>query len=416
MIKKYRTIAETLEYGPAITKVILDTGKLPFGTIVKADEFTVNVTRESKDDPDFEWPLFMGQKTDDSMNGTRDVLKAYISDEKGNKTRQGKYITLEMACHPLLGIGSTIKFNGTHNVSVKYDYVITSTHSALKDDVFCVNDGAQWLYSDDLLTGSNNKVTPNLNYVYYIPESEEKIPLVIWLHGAGEGGKEPKIAANANQVINFMKPWAQEIFGGKLSLLAPQAPTMWMDDGTGEYTQDGSTVYLRALDRTIGDFIEEHKDEIDEKRVYIGGDSNGGFMTMKQIIFNPERYAAAFPVCEALADKDITDADIEKIKNIPIWFTHAKNDPVVDPDLCPVPTYKRLLEAGAENVHFTFWDKIEDLTGNWKVNKKPYEYIGHFAWVPMLDNECKLDFDDKPVMLEGKPTTIMEWIAAQTKN
>ena len=416
MVKKYRTIAETLEFGPHITKVILETGKLPRGTKIKADEFTVNVTREAQDDPDFEWPLFMGQKTDDSMNGTRKVVDAYISDENGKKMRGGAFVTLVMECHPNLGIGSVVKFNGNFNVTVKVNYFISSTNDALKADIYCIDDGMNWLYSDDLIVGLDTDVSPNLGYSYYLPESEEKVPLIVWLHGAGEGGQEPKIAANANQVVNFLKPWAQDIFGGKAALFAPQCPTMWMDNGTHEYSAGGYSMYLYTLDKCIGNFIKANAEKIDETRVYIGGDSNGGFMTMKQAILNPERYAAVFPVCEALYDAVISDDDIEKIKDLPIWFTHAKDDPVVKPETCVVPTYERLIKAGAQNVHFTFWDCIEDLTGLYKVDKKPYKYIGHFAWVPMLDNECKLDYDGKPVLLDGKPTTIMEWIAAQKKS
>ena len=56
-----------------------------------------------------------------------------------------------------------------------------------------------------------------------------------------------------------------------------------------------------ALDALIGAFVDAHP-QIDRSRIYIGGCSNGGFMTMKQMIFNPSRYAAAYPVCEALAD------------------------------------------------------------------------------------------------------------------
>lgn len=46
MVKKYRTIAETLEWGPVVTKVILETGKMPITAKVKPDEFTVNVQKQ----------------------------------------------------------------------------------------------------------------------------------------------------------------------------------------------------------------------------------------------------------------------------------------------------------------------------------------------------------------------------------
>ena len=134
------------------------------------------------------------------------------------------------------------------------------------------------------------------------------------------------------------------------------------------------------------------------------------------IIHNPDRYAAAFPVCEALHDKAITDADIRSILSVPIWFTHSKDDPVVAPDDYVVPTYKRLVAAGHPDVHFTYWDTIKDLSGLYKTpDGAPFRYVGHWSWIPMLNNDCKIDFDGKPVLIEGKPVTIVEWIASHTK-
>ncbi|MFR7621595.1 MAG: hypothetical protein ACLUYY_13305 [Blautia sp.] len=45
----------------------------------------------------------------------------------------------------------------------------------------------------------------------------------------------------------------------------------------------------------------------------------------------------------------------------------------------------------------------------------PFEYIGHWSWIPMLNDECVLDYDGKPVMTDGKETPILEWMAAQKK-
>ena len=50
------------------------------------------------------------------------------------------------------------------------------------------------------------------------------------------------------------------------------------------------------------------------------------------IIFNyPTYFAGAFPICEAYSNEWITDDMLNSIKNIPIWFTHAANDPIVNP-------------------------------------------------------------------------------------
>ena len=174
-------------------------------------------------------------------------------------------------------------------------------------------------------------------------------------------------------------------------------------------------MYTEGLEALIDSFIKTHPC-IDTGRIYLGGCSNGGFMTMRMLLRNPGRYAAAYPVCEAMYDKALSDEDIRTLAGIPIWFVHAKNDPVVAPDDYVVPTYRRILAAGASDVHFTYYDKITDSSGKYKDNDgNPYEYIGHWAWIPMLNNECTEDFDQKPVTISGKPVTILEWLAAHRK-
>ncbi len=148
---------------------------------------------------------------------------------------------------------------------------------------------------------------------------------------------------------------------------------------------------------------------IDTNRIYIGGDSNGGYMTMLMIRDYPEYFTAAFPTCEALRDNLITDSDIQKMKEVPIWFTAAKTDGVVPPDKYVVPTYKRLLAAGAKNVQFSFFDKVRDTTGLYKqANGKPFEYNGHWSWIYVYNNEGISTID-------GREITLMEWLATQHK-
>ena len=418
----YYTITEVFDFGPHISKVILDYGKSMKGAVPSPEQFTVHVTRTSTEGEDFVWPNFMGDKPDDSMDGTRRVSNVYVSDKTGAPCEDGTCLTLELPCFIMEGIGSIIKFNGNFNVFVKVAYDVTQVSEIATDDgaispqMFDVDGGNRVIYGEWLKEDRYEDPQIPLSYVYYEPEmdADEKIPLIIWLHGAGEGGQEPPIAAIGNKVVNLISPKVQKIFGGKTYLLAPQAPTMWMDDGSGEYTKDGSSKYTEVLDALIGAFVDAHP-QIDRSRIYIGGCSNGGFMTMNQIIFNPSRYAAAYPVCEALADAFISDEDILKLKDLPIWFTHAKTDPVVVPDDFVVPTYERL-EKINPNAHFTYWDKVLDHTGTQKnADGTPFEYIGHWSWIPMLNDECVLDYDGKPVMTDGKETPILEWMAAQKK-
>ena len=420
--RHYATITEVFDFGPHISKIILDTECELAGAVLSPSQFEVEVTRTSTLGEDFEWPQFMGAKPDDSMHGTRTITGLYISDADGNPAQSGTHITLEMYCHPMQGLGSIIRFDGHYNVSVNVVCVITqkkplSTDAGILEGiVFNQNDGNRTLYGDLLKTGSFAHPHTPLSYVYYEPETADgqKHPLIIWLHGAGEGGMEPAIAATGNKVVNLISPQIQQYFGGAF-LLAPQSPTYWMDDGSGEISLSGDSIYVDVLDKLITDFVETHL-AIDRDRIYLGGCSNGGFMTMKMILHTPDRFAAAFPVCEALPDAVITDEDIRKITRMPIWFTHARTDTLVKPDQFVVPTYERLVVAGNTNVHFTFWDKVLDSTGLYQApDGTPFEYMGHWSWIPMLNNACTLDYDGSPVTIDGTPVTILEWIAAQKR-
>ena len=419
----YRTITEALDFAPNVTKIILPVGKCLKGAVLDPTQFSVAAKRIFNKPKDFVWPKFMGEKPEDALKGKRAIESLYVSDLEGNPQDDGNCITLNMVCAPMDSLGSTLLYDGSFNrlVEVKHEIVqtkpITTDEGILSGLVFDQLGGDRLVYGEWLKFGTFEHPDATLGYAHYEPEhtENEKLPLVIWLHGAGEGGTDPIIAAIGNKVVNFLNPEMQAFFGGRAALLCPQTPTMWMNDGTGQYTKDGSSMYVDALDALIDAYLDA-RDWIDRDRVYIGGCSNGGFMTMKMLIHTPEKYAAAYPVCEALADKAITDEQIKSIADKPIWFTHAKTDTTVPPEHFVVPTYKRLIEAGAENVHFTFWDKVEDLSGKYKKpNGEPHEYYGHWSWIYTLNNECKLDFDGEPVLVNGKPVGIIEWLANQKR-
>lgn len=422
MSRHYKTITEVFDFGPHISKIILDTGCELTGAVLSPSQFKVEVTRTAVQGADFVWPQFMGVRPDDSMHGTRTITGLYVSNADGAPAESGTHLTLEMYCHPMQGLGSTIRFDGHYNVSVNVKCHITQKEpirtdaGILRDMVFDENDGNQVIYGDLLQEGTFAHPDTPLSYVYYEPQTSGNsvYPLIIWLHGAGEGGHEPAIAATGNKVVNLISPEIQDYFGGAF-LLAPQSPTYWMDDGNGEISLSGNSVYVDALDALITDFVDSHP-AVDRDRIYLGGCSNGGFMTMKMILHTPGRFAAAFPICEALLDAAISDEEIRSIAHLPIWFTQAKTDTLVIPDNFAIPTWKRLVAAGNTNAHLTLWDKVTDSTGLYQAEDgSPFEYMGHWSWIPMLNNECRLDFDGTPVTIDGKPVTILEWLAAQQK-
>ena len=41
--------------------------------------------------------------------------------------------------------------------------------------------------------------------------------------------------------------------------------------------------------------------------------------------------------------------------------------------------------------------------------------MGHFAWIPVFNDDCRTDFDGKPVKVGEKEVSLMEWLAAQNE-
>ncbi|QIZ06298.1 prolyl oligopeptidase family serine peptidase [Priestia megaterium] len=402
----YRTVTEIEDWGAAITKVIVDVGRpIPKGSVT-TDTFNVHVVRSDS-----------RLKTPFLEEGDRNVTKAYVSDKDGKPAVEtGKYAVLEMKIGPTVSLGSPLNYDfaGTRfNDWIDSKYTITQqkdintsagTISGLVVDTFA---GGTRELVDDFTTGKATYDNVSLTYASYDPlKDKEKNPLVIWLHGGGEGGTDATIPLSANKAVSFGTDGIQSYFDGAY-VLAPQAPTFWMDGLTGR--ADGTSKYEKALMALINDYVSKNPD-IDPNRIYIGGASNGGYMTMLMVRDYPGYFAAAYPVCEGLNDTLITDQDIQTIKETPIWFVAAKNDTTLPPAINTVPTYDRLIQAGAKNVQLSLFDDVHDTSGLYNnADGTPYQYAGHWSWIYVYNNE-------PAASINGKTTTIMEWMAAQSLN
>ncbi|RAS85702.1 prolyl oligopeptidase family serine peptidase [Priestia endophytica] len=402
----YRTVTEIHDWGAAITKVIVDLGRpVPKGSVTE-NTFKVHVVRS---DSRLKNPFL--------EEGDRIVTKAYVSDKKGNPAvHTGKYAVLEMKIGPTVSLGSPLNYDETGtglNAWIDNKYTITQqkdiatnagTISGLVVDTYA---GGTRELVDDFKTGKGTYNNVTLSYASYTPAKDKaKNPLIIWLHGGGEGGKDATIPLSANKAVNFATEDIQSYFNGAY-VLAPQAPTKWMDGFTGQ--ADGTSIYKESLMALIKDYVSKNPD-IDPNRIYIGGASNGGYMTMLMIRDYPKYFAAAFPVCEGLNDTLITDTEIKKMKDTPIWFVTAKNDKILPPTINTIPTYDRLIGAKADNVHLTLFDNVHDTTGLYQnADGTPYEYDGHWSWIYVYNNKVE-------TTINRKKTNLMEWMAAQELN
>jgi predicted peptidase len=439
---KYSTVTVVTDNGPYITKVILEAPEEIKAGSVGKDTFNAYVERKNRKTGE----IFMASKTWMGpkiypSKGYRVVTDVYPCDEKGNRTSASKTVAIEMAYGPIHPLGYAQASFGMMNEFVSCDYRITQVREIPGEPPV-----SGWVFDEfagdicgQLKGWKNDKSTYAplpLGYGYFTPDFEElrkpepagfrfgppkkiipeKIPLVIWLHGSGEGGEDPTVAYTGNKVVNLSSADIQNKLGGAAWILAPQSPTMWMDNGEKSYTVTGKSMYTEALKACIEEFVELHKEQIDTDRIYIGGCSNGGFMTMRMIVDYPTYFAAAYPVCEALYDNVISDQDIENIKHLPIWFTHAANDPVVRPETTVLPTFKRLRAAGGKNIHASYFDNVVDQSGLFKDELgRPFEYLGHFSWVHTYNDIFRYDMDGTRVMADGSPVTLWQWLGLQHK-
>lgn len=402
----YRTITEVFDWGPVITRIIIHLDATVAQDSITCDTFKVHVARTENR---------VGVQILGQAEGECKVTKAYVSDKDGNVQAKAKYITLELEVGPDVSLTSPINYDITNqlNAWVNCEFKITEQKDISTDDGnvsgLVVNTflGDEKKLVDAFTIGSATYDSVTLKYASYTPENDySKKPLIIWLHGIGEGGTDGLLPISGNKAVNFASKDIQEYFNGAY-ILAPQAPTYWMDGFTG--FGDGSSKYEKALMSLIKDYVSKNSN-IDTNRIYIGGDSNGGYMTMLMIRDYADYFAAAFPTCEALKDTLITDKDIEAFKKVPIWFTTAKTDTTIPPAEYVVPTYNRLIQAGDTNVYFSFFDNVIDTTGLYQGSDgTPYEYNGHWSWIYVYNNQCS-------AIINGKVITLMEWLANQQLN
>ena len=338
----------------------------------------------------------------------------------------------------------SLAFSGTLNIGGT-EYTKMGTNVSLGEKIIPTIDGI-WD-----VTGSYTKGDITLKYASYgtdaMKNDNVKNALIIWLHGQGEGGTDPTVTLLGNKVTALSDAGIQKYFtvdGGAQGayVLAPQSPTMWMDYD-GNFNRVDAThkdsYYAEALWELIQKFVTENPD-IDTNRIYIGGCSNGGFMTMQMIEKHADYFAAAFPIATPYTS---TPELIEAIKDLPIWFTHAKNDTTVSigdwkagegwwapatfvgyADMNTNAIYIDLLEAGATNVYYSLFENVNN----------GVDYSGHYSWIWVFNDEVKYvqatqgadgadfalgDLDEKSTATvpvgEDSEASLWTWLAAQEK-
>jgi predicted peptidase len=193
---------------------------------------------------------------------------------------------------------------------------------------------------DKLLHISNGDTLPYRLLKPVNPEVKQKFPLVIFLHGAGERGRD-----NEAHIQHIRELFLDERNRGKYPcyVLAPQCPKKesWSSYRRQEAGATISEKPTRPM-QMVTDLIEKVMKEypIDPSRIYVTGLSMGGYGTWDLLARYPNKFAAAIPIC---GGGDAKTAAV--FKHVPIWAFHGALDEVVPPQESR-KMIKALQEAG----------------------------------------------------------------------
>jgi len=417
----YNRVDRVFDWGTSTTKVIFNLEETITNEMVAWNTFEVHVKRS---DP----------RLEDSFleEGLRKIESAYVSNSKGEKLESGQFITLELEVGPGISLDSALNYvpdqGGNNWIDAEYtitqlkdiegenvtinEMEVTKLNKIFRPQIEKFKKGSS-SYSDPI----NGDI--ELTYAAYEPEVKDmtKKPLIIWLHGGGEGGTDPTIPLAANKSVSFASEEIQDIYNGAY-VLVPQTPTRWMHPGanenefehlppdSGENGRPYTSKYTKALMDLIDQYVKSNMG-IDRDRIYVGGCSNGGFMTVRLGIDYPDYFAALFPVCHGMTYNYLTDNDINKLVDQNIWFVSAATDTTLPAPNFTLPLYDRLIKEGSQNVHLSYPKRVIDTSGRYlKENGDPYEYPGHWSWILVYNNVLSNE-------IEGKTVYLQNWMAEQ---
>lgn len=184
-----------------------------------------------------------------------------------------------------------------------------------------------------------------LEYLLFLPQgyetTDQRWPLMLFLHGAGESGTNlDRVKIHGPPKIVESKPDFPFI------LVSPQCPRRGWN--------------VEALNALLDEVVAQYR--VDKDRVYLTGLSMGGYGTWSLGAAHPEKFAALVPICGGG-----NPANAAKLAQLPIWVFHGAKDPTV-----PIARSKEMVEA------------LKAAGGNPKFTV--YPEAGHDSWTETYNN------------------------------
>ena len=153
-----------------------------------------------------------------------------------------------------------------------------------------------------------------INYWLYTPENAtENMPLIVYLHGGSGKGDDLELITSVDGFPQYLRD-------GKIApnayVLIPQVSSSFR--GWGEIKTE--------IMKLITFVTNECK--TDENRISLTGHSMGGTGVWMFALAYPNAFSAVAPLSGSVT---LTDANVQKLKNVPVWAMVGTDDTIVDP-------------------------------------------------------------------------------------
>jgi predicted esterase len=377
--------AETLDGGEQVTSLTLDTGEL--GRIHPASLTTGTFSVHAKATSPI--PIAPGDQIFSEYDLDRTVTAVRL-DHHGN-------IVLDLAYAEGQVGGGTLGYivGKARNVQLDLVYTITQNTPFIVrgHHVVTITDFVQGRLSNPEVDAFSYHISRSgMKYRLYSPRHRSAghggHPLVVWLHGGGEGASLPdgyydnETTLRANRgALGFATREAQRIFSGAF-VVAPQSTSFWLEDGDR---------FAPLILEIIRDLAQRYP--IDRERIYVVGCSNGGYMSLKMTTVYPDLFAASVPICgivqalEPGGPRMITDAELRDI-HTPTWLVASRDDDTVPPEPNTVHAHDLIPGSLMSLYDHVIWNG--------------HQFPGHWSWIYVARNDPSIG-----------GTHIWQWMARQ---
>jgi predicted peptidase len=182
-----------------------------------------------------------------------------------------------------------------------------------------------------------NTITPELQqkiqflnpeYLVYRPagNTNSKLPLLIFLHGAGDVGDDiNKVIGMPTKILNGIRQFDK----GPALVVAPQCLKQDKNGERGIWTPEDLNLFLQHLMATL---------PVDDHRIYLSGNSMGGYGTWAWGSHDPQHFAAIAPIVGGIGregPKAVTpdfDQWATNLARIPVYAFVGALDKTVPPE------------------------------------------------------------------------------------